>query len=213
MKTIRIQGKKRGHLGKAATAALRRLGKVPCVMYGAGETIHFATAEIAFKGLVYTSDAHFVNVEIEGDKAYKAILQDVQFHPVTDAILHADFYLLQADKPIRMFIPVRLTGRSCGVTAGGSLSLYMRRLRVRAVPGEMPEEIKIDITSLRIGDRKYIGELQGAGNYELLHPDHAVAVAVRRSRAAISTGAATDSEAEETAGQTGDKTAGKSESA
>ncbi|MEH0007853.1 MAG: 50S ribosomal protein L25/general stress protein Ctc [Flavobacteriales bacterium] len=198
MKTIRIQGKKRARLGKAATRALRKAEKVPCVMYGAGEPIHFATDQLGFKGLVYTPDAHFVNVQLEDGARHEAILQDVQFHPVTDAILHADFYLLQADRPICMSIPVRLTGRSRGVTAGGSLSLYMRRLKIRAIPKEMPTAVEIDITPMRIGDRKYVTELQGVGNYKLLHPDNAVVVAVRRSRAAMSMGVEADAGGEET---------------
>lgn len=200
MKTIRIQGAQRADLGKRATRALRQAERIPCVIYGGGVPVHFSVEPLAFKDLVYTPDAHFVHLQL-GDAQYEAILQDLQFHPVTDAILHADFYRLQGDKPISMHIPVQLKGRSRGVTAGGSLNLYMRRLKVRAVPEQMPEAIEIDITLLRIGDKKYVAELQKGTKHEFLHPDNAVVVAVRRSRAAMSIGAGLEEEAQ------GEKTA------
>lgn len=197
MKTISIQGETRQSVGKTATKALRKAGSVPCVIYGDEQLIHFATQTRSFKDLIYTPDAHFVRIELQDGTAHDAILQDVQFHPVTEAILHADFYLMRDDKAVSMLIPVHLKGRSRGVTAGGSLNLYMRRLKVHALPAQLPEAIEIDITSMRIGDKKYVTELQGGDQYKLLHPDNAVIVAVRRSRAAMSANTGGEEEEQE----------------
>ncbi len=184
MKSITIQGVKRENVGKVATRALRNAEQVPCVIYGGTEPVHFAAEEKAFKGLVYTPDAHTATIELADGSKFEAILQDIQFHPVTDRIIHADFYQLDENKPVTMEVPVRLTGRARGLVAGGVLRFNMRKVKVRAIPANLPDEIVIDITSMRIGHKMYIESLKNE-NYTFAHPDNAVVVAIRTSRNAV----------------------------
>ncbi|MGV0922466.1 50S ribosomal protein L25/general stress protein Ctc [Empedobacter tilapiae] len=184
MKSITIQGVKREDLGKVATRNLRNAEQVPCVVYGSGEPIHFSADEKAFKSLVYTPDAHTATIELADGAKIQAILQDIQFHPVTDRILHVDFYQLSDDKPVTMEVPVRLVGRARGLVAGGVLRFNMRKLKVRAIPANLPNEIEIDITPMRIGHKMYVESLKN-DNYTFAHPDNAVVVAIRTSRNAV----------------------------
>ena len=184
MKSITIQGVKREDLGKVATRNLRNAEQVPCVVYGSGEPIHFSADEKAFKSLVYTPDAHTATIELADGAKIQAILQDIQFHPVTDKILHVDFYQLNEDKPVTMEVPVRLVGRARGLVAGGVLRFNMRKLKVRAIPANLPDEIEIDITPMRIGHKMYVETLKN-DNYTFAHPDNAVVVAIRTSRNAV----------------------------
>lgn len=184
MKSITIQGVKREDLGKVATRNLRNAEQVPCVVYGSGEPIHFSADEKAFKTLVYTPDAHTATIELADGAKIQAILQDIQFHPVTDKILHVDFYQLNDDKPVTMEVPVRLVGRARGLVAGGVLRFNMRKLKVRAIPANLPDEIEIDITPMRIGHKMYVETLKN-DNYTFAHPDNAVVVAIRTSRNAV----------------------------
>src|SRR5690606_35928732 len=130
MKSITIQGVKRESVGKTSTRALRNADQVPCVDYGGNEPLHFSTDEKSFKNLVYTPEAHTVKLELSDGTKVHAILQDIQFHPVTDKIIHADFFELQDDKAVAIEIPVRLTGRARGVVNGGVLRFNMRKLKV-----------------------------------------------------------------------------------
>ena len=184
MKSITIQGVKREDLGKVATRNLRNAEQVPCVVYGSGEPIHFSADEKAFKNLVYTPDAHTASIELADGTKIEAILQDIQFHPVTDKILHVDFYQLNADKLVTMEVPVRLVGRARGLVSGGVLRFNMRKLKVRAIPANLPDEIEIDITPMRIGHKMYVETLKN-DNYTFAHPDNAVVVAIRTSRNAV----------------------------
>jgi len=195
MKSITIQGVKRESVGKASTRTLRNADQVPCVVYGGNEPLHFSADEKAFKGLVYTPEAHTVNLELADGTKVHAILQDIQFHPVTDKIIHADFYQLHDDKPVAIEVPVRLTGRARGVVNGGVMRFNMRKLKVRAIPANLPDEIVIDITSMRIGHKKYVESIRN-NDYTILHPDNAVIVAIRTSRTAV---ADTDDDDEEAA--------------
>jgi len=195
MKSITIQGVKRESVGKASTRTLRNADQVPCVVYGGTEPIHFSADEKEFKGLVYTPEAHTVNLELADGTKVHAILQDIQFNPVSDKIIHADFYQLQDDKMVSIEVPVRLTGRARGVVNGGVMRFNMRKLKVRAIPANLPDEIVIDITSMRIGHKKYIESLRN-DNFTLLHPDNAVIVAIRTSRNAVA-GADDDDDEEE----------------
>ena len=183
MKSITIQGQKRENVGKKSTKALRDAELVPCVVYGGEQPINFSTAEKSFKNLVYTPDAHTVVIELEGKKI-DAVLQDIQFHPITDKILHADFYQLSADKPVVMEVPVRITGRAKGVLAGGVLRQSFRKLRLKAIPANLPDEIVVDVTPLKIGNKLYIGDIKN-DQYTFLHPDNAVVAAVKMSRNAM----------------------------
>lgn len=184
MKSITIQGVKREDLGKVATRNLRNAEQVPCVVYGSGEPIHFSAEEKAFKSLVYTPEAHTVTIELADGAKVQAILQDIQFHPVTDRILHVDFYQLSDDKAVTMEVPVRLVGRARGLVAGGVLRFNMRKLKVRAIPANLPDEIEIDITPMRIGNKMYVESLKN-DKYTFAHPDNAVVVAIRTSRNAV----------------------------
>ena len=187
MKSITIQGTKRESVGKKSTKALRDAELVPCVVYGGAEPLNFSAEERAFKGLVYTPEAHTVSIEVDG-QTIPAVLQDIQFHPITDKILHVDFYQLSADKPVIMEVPVRITGRSKGVVAGGVLRQSFRKLKVKAIPANLPDEIVVDVTPLRIGNKLYVGAIKTEG-YSFMHPDNAVVVAVKMSRNAMKAGA------------------------
>lgn len=184
MKFITIKGSKRESLGKVATKALRNAEKVPCVLYGGDKPLHFSAEEKAFKNLVYTPNVYTAKIELEDGQVFDAVLQDIQFHPVTDKILHIDFYQLFKGKLITMKIPVRLVGNSPGVLDGGSLGFNLRKLSVRALPKDLPDFINADISKLKIGSKLYVTELEDE-KFTLLHPDNTVVVQVRIARAAI----------------------------
>ena len=200
MKSITIQGTKRESVGKKSTKALRDAELVPCVVYGGAETLNFSAEEKSFKGLVYTPEAHTVSIEVDG-KTIPAVLQDIQFHPLTDKILHADFYQLSDDKPVVMEVPVRLTGRAKGVVAGGAMRQTYRKLKVKAIPANLPDEIVVDITPLKIGNKLYVETLK-SDKYTFMHPDNAVVVAVKMSRNASKNAAAAMDDDEEEEGVT-----------
>lgn len=184
MKSISINGSKRESVGKKATKALRNAGQVPCVVYGGNEPLHFSAPELAFKSLVYTADAHTVEIEIDGGEKVKAILQDIQFHPVTDRILHIDFYQIFDDKEVTMNIPVHIVGNSKGVRNGGVLRKTNRVLRVKALPDNLPDYLEADITELKIGNKLYVGAL-ASEEFTIMHPDNTVVAQVRTSRTAV----------------------------
>ena len=184
MKSITIKGSERESVGKASTKAVRNAGMVPCVLYGGDQPVHFSAEEKAFKNLVYTPNVHTVVVELEGGKSYSAILQDIQVHPVSDKILHIDFYQLHDDKEITMEVPVKVTGTSPGVLLGGVLRLNQRKLKVRALPANLPDFVEADITPLEMGNKLYVTKIP-TNNFRLLHPDNTVVCQVRISRAAM----------------------------
>jgi large subunit ribosomal protein L25 len=184
MKSITINGSKRESVGKKATKALRNAGEVPCVLYGGDQPVHFSATELAFSQLVYTPNAHTVVIALDSGETLNAVLQDIQFHPVTDRILHVDFYQLFEDKEIAMNIPVRLNGNSRGVKNGGVLRKNNRKLRVKALPSNLPDTIEIDITPIKIGGKVYVGDLDQE-NYRFLHTDNTVVCQVKTARTAI----------------------------
>ena len=184
MKSITINGSKRESVGKSSSRLLRNAGQVPCVLYGGEGPIHFSAPELAFSKLVYTANAYTVVIAFGEKESYNAILQDIQFHPVSDKILHIDFYQLFDDKKISMDIPVKLNGNPIGVKLGGNLQRNKRKLRIKALPTNLPDNLEIDISELNIGDKVYITELFNE-NYEFLHPDNTVVCQVRRARAAL----------------------------
>ena len=184
MKSITINGSKRESVGKSSSRLLRNAGQVPCVLYGGEGPIHFSAPELAFSKLVYTANAYTVVIAFGEKESYNAILQDIQFHPVSDKILHIDFYQLFDHKKISMDIPVKLNGNPIGVKLGGNLQRNKRKLRIKALPTNLPDNLEIDISELNIGDKVYITELFNE-NYEFLHPDNTVVCQVRRARAAL----------------------------
>jgi large subunit ribosomal protein L25 len=192
MKSITIKGSKRESVGKVATKALRNAGMVPCVIYGGKTPIHFSAEEKAFKNLVYTPNVYTASIVVDGEKI-PAILQDIQFHPVSDKILHVDFYQLFDDKEVTMNIPVKLTGTSPGVLNGGSLRFTNRKLKIKALPANLPDFVVADISKLKIGNKLFVTSIKN-DDYTFMHPDNTVIVQVRTSRNAT----AEDAEEEET---------------
>jgi large subunit ribosomal protein L25 len=183
MKSITIKGSERENVGKKATKAVRDAGMVPCVIYGGNQPVHFVADERAFKDLVYTPNAHTVVVELNGTST-NVIMQDIQFHPVSDKILHIDFFQLSDDKEIVMEVPVKITGTSPGVLLGGVLRLNQRRLKVKALPKNLPDFIEASISELEMGNKLYVTKL-ATNNFKLMHPDNTVVCQVRISRAAM----------------------------
>ncbi|QBA63189.1 50S ribosomal protein L25/general stress protein Ctc [Muriicola soli] len=184
MKSITIKGSERESVGKKATKALRNAGKVPCVVYGGEKPLHFAADELEFRHLVYTPNAHTVVVDLGDGNKVNAIMQDIQFHPVTDKILHIDFYQSFADKELTMNIPVRLNGNSPGVRNGGRLLFRKRKLAIKALPDNLPDFFDIDISTLKIGDNITVESLLN-DKFTILHPETTVVVQVKTARAAI----------------------------
>lgn len=183
MKSITIKGSERESVGKSSTKSLRDAGKVPCVVYGGDKPVHFSAEEKAFRNLVYTPNAHTVVIDLGGQQI-NAILQDIQVHPVSDKILHIDFFQLNEKKEITMEVPVKVVGTSKGVLAGGVLRLNQRKLKVKALPADLPDFVEADITELEMGNKLYVTKL-GKENYKLMHPDNTVVAQVRISRAAM----------------------------
>ena len=166
MKTVEIIGYHRANLGKSEAKRLRAAGNVPCVLYGGEEQVHFYAPAILFRELIYTDQAHFVNLNIEG-KEYKAILQEAQFHPVSEIILHVDFLQMFEGKKIKMNIPVHFEGSSPGVAKGGTLIKKRRQLSVSALPKDLPDFITIDLAKLDFGRALKVGEIE-ENNFEIL---------------------------------------------
>jgi large subunit ribosomal protein L25 len=185
MKTIEIKGTFRTELGKKSSKEIRKEGNVPCVIYGKEKNIHFYTHEINFKNLVYTPEAHLVSLNIE-DKIYRAVLKDMQFHPVKDNILHADFIEILPDKPVVISIPIKVSGDSIGVIAGGKLSIKKRNLKVKGLADDLPETLPIDITNLKIHDGVKVGDLK-YDKIELLDQKKSLVLSIATSRVASKT--------------------------
>ena len=182
MNSISISGKKRVDVGKVNTKKLRKEGEIPCVLYGGEEVIHFSAPINDFRHLIYTPHVYLVDLEIDGS-AHRAILKDIQYHPVTDSILHIDFMEIFTGKPVIIKVPVKITGFAEGVKAGGKLTLEHRRLTVKALPKDLPDDLTIDVTNLGLGKTIKVGELSYE-NFELLDPKNYVVVSVKLTRAA-----------------------------
>lgn len=184
MKTFKLEGTLRNDLGKKATKAYRKEEVIPAVIYGGAttEAIHFSVPASAVRKLIYTSDIFLVDLSIDG-KDYKAILKDLQFHPVSDEVLHLDFLQVFAEKPITIEVPVVLEGLAEGVKAGGKLSLDMRYLKVKALYDNVPEKLTINVSDLALGKSVQVGALN-FDNLELLNAKNAVVCRVQLTRAA-----------------------------
>ncbi|HKJ41374.1 MAG TPA: 50S ribosomal protein L25/general stress protein Ctc [Sunxiuqinia sp.] len=188
MKSIEIKGFKREGLGKKDSKKLRSEGKVPCVIYGDNEPIHFYAQEGDFKDVIYTPKVYLIDLDIDGT-TYKAIMQDVQFHPVEEQILHVDFLQITQDKPVKIEVPIQVEGYAKGMRSGGKLKTNLRRLKVRALAKDLPDSIKIDITDLALGDSFKVGQL-ALDNIEFLNSNSVPVVSVvvtRAARAAMGT--------------------------
>ena len=205
MKSLAISVKKRENVGKSNSKALRNQGKVPCVLYGGEKQVAFHAHENDFRKLVYTPDVFIVELDIEGFKV-KAIMQDIQFHPVTDKILHIDFLEITDDKAITVSIPVILNGLAIGVRDGGNLMFRRRKIITRGLTANLPNAIEINIEDVKIGQFIYIKDLNVEG-CEFLAPDSSVVVGVKMSRGAVETDEEEGEEGEEGESAEGDATA------
>lgn len=199
MKSVEIQGNLRTEVGSKYAQQERKAGNVPCVIYGGEAPIHFSAPTLAFKGLVYTAEAKTAKVTV-GDQTVEAVIQDMQFHPVTDQLMHIDFIQLVEGKPVTMDIPVVLEGQSRGVLNGGKLKMILRKLSVRAVPGQFPENITLDISPLRIGQSIRVSDVKAEG-FEVLNASTAVIVTIKNARGAVKDDADEDEEGEEAAAE------------
>ena len=183
MKSVEIQGNVRTEVGSKFAKAERKAGNVPCVVYGGEAPIHFSAPTLAFRGLVYTAEAKTAKITV-GDTTVEAVIQDIQFHPVTDQLMHIDFIQLVDGKAVTMNIPVVLHGQARGVLNGGKLKTILRQLSVRAVPGQFPESIELNIDELRIGKSIRVSDVPSEG-FEILNADTAVIVTVKKARGAV----------------------------
>ena len=182
MKTVEIIGYRRANLGKNDAQKVREEGHVPCVLYGGDNQVHFYAPVILFRDLVYTNEAHFVHLNIEGEEC-QAIMQEVQFHPVSEIILHVDFLRISEDRKIKMQIPTRLVGQAPGVSKGGLLVRKRAALKVYALPKDMPDHIDVDCSELDFHHAIKVGDIKMA-NLEFLDPKAAAIAAVEVPRAA-----------------------------
>jgi len=192
MKTVSMSGSPRENVGKKDAKRARRQGMVPCVLYGGQEQIMFLAEESAFKDVVYTPEVCLVSIDING-KTYKAILQDIQFHPVREQILHADFFQIFDDKPVKISVPVKLVGTSPGVLQGGKLVLKLRKLMVKALPANLPDFIQVSIAKLKIAESIIVEQLE-VKDVEFMDAGRSVVVQVKTARTVI---AAADDEEDE----------------
>lgn len=193
MRTIDVKGTARTIAERSseqarALKAIRKNNGVPCVLYGAGENIHFTVTNEGLRNLVYTPHIYVVNLDIDG-KVVTAIMKDIQFHPVKDTILHVDFLQINEEKPIVMEVPVQLEGLAEGVKAGGKLQLQMRKLKVKALYTNIPEKLIVNVSHLGLGKAIQVKEL-AFENLELLNAKEAVVCAVKLTRAARGAAAA-----------------------
>ena len=212
MKKVSLSGSLRENVGKKDAKKHRREGNIPCVIYGGEKQIHFVTNEIKFDKVIFTPEVYLITIEIDG-KEYLTILQDVQYHPVTDKVLHADFLELADGKTISIGIPVRLIGSAAGVMAGGQLIKKMHKVRMKGLVDDLPEKVEVDITDLNIGGSIKVRDIE-LDNLSLLDPPNSVIVRVKTSRTVIED-EEEDEEGEEgeegAEGEEGEKTAAAAE--
>lgn len=182
METVEIKGQVRPASGKKPSKDLRRSGMVPCIIYGGTEQVSFFADTREFNKVLFTPNVYTININL-GDKQFRTVLQETQFHPVTDALMHADFLQLDDNKAITIEIPVRITGNSVGVRAGGKLLIKKRKLKVKGLPGAMPDSINVDITNLAIGQSLKVQTLSLEG-LVINHAPNVVIATVATTRAA-----------------------------
>ncbi|MCT4639825.1 MAG: 50S ribosomal protein L25/general stress protein Ctc [Bacteroidales bacterium] len=182
MKTYEITGVKRENIGKKDAKALRKEERVPCVLYGGKENLHFSTSAKELKNAIYTPNVYIMNLDIDGKKIV-AVIQDIQFHPVSDEVTHIDFLEVKEGENVKVEVPVKLEGFAKGVQKGGKLHLAMRRLKVSGLVDNLPDELTVNVDDLDLGKSIKIGELDFE-NLEILHAKNAVVATVRLTRAA-----------------------------
>lgn len=182
MQAFELKGELRTDLGKKATREVRVDAKVPCVLYGGKENVHFSVIEKDLSKLLYTPNVYTVALNVNGKK-YSAVLREIQFHPVTDRVLHIDFYQIFEDKVVTMEVPVKLNGFAEGVQAGGKLALVTRKLKVKALPANLPSELALDVTNLGLGKSIKVKDLAFEG-FEVVNAKDVVVAQIKLTRAA-----------------------------
>jgi len=183
MKQVSLSGSPRENVGKKDAKKHRKEGNVPCVMYGGKEQIHFVASDKAFRKLIFTPEVYIVNLDIAG-KTYNTVIQEVQFHPVTDNILHVDFLEIQPEKPVSIGVPVKIIGTAPGVLKGGKLILKSRKLKIQALMQNLPDEITVSIDPLDIGDSVKVKDL-AIENLTFMDSPNTVIVGVRTARVLV----------------------------
>ena len=184
MQSVTIKGTVRTDLGSKYAKAVRAEGQVPCVVYGGNEPIHFSAPILAFRDLVYTAEARVANIELDG-KAIQAVIQDMQFHPLTDQLIHMDLIEVLDGKAVTIDVPVMMTGNARGVRNGGKLKSVLRSLRIKGHINDLPSVIEHDITELRIGQSVRVSDVKAGKPFEILNADAAVVVTIKMSRKAV----------------------------
>ena len=195
MKVVQLSGSLRTSVGKKETKAVRNGGGVPCVLYGSGEQMCFSVRSVDIEKLIFSPNVYQVELDIDGTKKM-AIIQAKQMHPVKDKPMHVDFLELADDRPVKIGIPIRVTGRSKGVLNGGRLMIVFRTLKIEGLPKDLPNEVEIDITPLRIGQSIRVRDIAMPG-VKALENESAVVVSVKMSRGAVDTGGEGEEGAEE----------------
>lgn len=183
MKVAQLSGSPRANVGKKDAALTRNNGQVPCVLYGSGEQTHFAVKTVALEKLIFSPEVYQFELEIDG-KVKKAVVRELQQHPIKGTIQHVDFLELDDKKPVRVALPVRLTGAAKGVMAGGKLMQSYRSLKLIGLPGDIPDAITLDINPLKIGDSIRVKQVEIPG-ITILEPQNSVVVGVRMARGAV----------------------------
>ena len=184
MQSVTLQGTVRTELGTKYAKQLRDQGQVPCVMYGGDAPVHFYAPILTFRDLVYTAEARMASIELEG-KTYQAVIQDMQFHVLNDALTHVDFIQVLDGKPVTILVPMMLTGNSRGVRNGGKMKFSLRNLKVKGLINDLPSSIEHDVTELRIGQAIRVADVKAGKPYEILNSDNAVVVSIAMSRNAV----------------------------
>ena len=182
MQVFELKAEGRKDLGKKATIAVRNEGKVPCVLYGGAENVHFVVAEKDLAKLLYTPIVYTINLNVDG-KSYSAIMREIQFHPVSDRVLHIDFYQITENKPVVIEVPVKLQGFAEGVQAGGKLALIMRKLKIKAPLADLPGEVVLDVTNLGLGKSIRVKDLS-FDKFEIMNAKDVVIAQIKLTRAA-----------------------------
>lgn len=209
MKTVSLSGSPRVSVGKKGATSLRKEGKIPSVVYGGKDQVHFSISENDAKKLVFTPNVYLIELDIEGKKS-KVILQETQIHPVTDRVIHLDFLEISDDAPFKLSLPVKLEGFSRGVRNGGKLNQNFRKLRVFGLAKDMPDAVSIDITPIKIGDKVRVTDLSVSG-LNFLDPKNAVVVGVQTARVIIEEEEEEEEEGSETAEGEGGESKGSSD--
>ena len=198
MKEVAVNGQLRSELGKKATKAVRKAGMIPCVLYGGDDVLHFTTSLADVRGLIYSPDFQIAEIRVDG-KTYRSLLKDVQFHPVSDEVVHIDFLRLIEGTPVKVELPLRFHGISPGVKSGGKLIQKVRRIKVKALPEALTDELRLDISSIKMNQSIRVRDIRIAEGMEILNSPGIPVVSVEMPRALR--GAAAVAEEEEAEGE------------